>query len=432
MQDEISDGLSYLASWSRGSITAAESVESQIAQTLTRKRVIEAARWVDPDEADFTYRYEIPRWEPEFSSPRSGPSGWLSCLANCLISEFYRKCPQSPWGSALPSTTNLIIHDTAPIVEGATVAETLQNSIALARFGDRHSYHRYWTAETHGMRAVASCAPAVVCTAAAAQTKRIRIGAAGVLLPNHPELVISEQFGTIEALHPRRVDLALGRSLGGPAAVASAINPHRTQDIESFKLRVQNLQNYFANQYHNGVRSVTGFGHQPQMWVLGTNPESAQLAAELRLAYAFGGHLHYAAMDSAIAAYHETAAKDNEWTPHVAVSVGVIAASDTATAQYLAGSHRMKVMRRKIHQERMHLPHPDKAAGLSLRSAAERQAFEGATEGYCVGDIAAVREQLTGLRDRTKANELIISTPIFDHEDRLRSYSLVAESMRGL
>lgn len=222
----------------------------------------------------------------------------------------------------------LVLHDTAPIVEGSTARETLRKSVELACLGDRLGYRRYWTAETHGMRAVASCAPSVVCGEIAARTTSIRVGAGGVLLPNHSALVVSEQFGTLEAFHPGRIDLALGRAAGGPRAATAAVNPHRDPSLSAFAEQVDQLRGWFRNEYHEKARSVTGHGNEPMLWLLGTNPESARLAAELRLPYAFGGHLHRDATEEAVRAYRTATEDASGWDPYLAVSVGVIAADD--------------------------------------------------------------------------------------------------------
>lgn len=322
--------------------------------------------------------------------------------------------------------SRLVIHDTAPIVEGSTARETLRKSVELAQLGDRLGYRRYWTAETHGMRAVASCAPSVVCGEVAGRTSSIRVGAGGVLLPNHSALVVSEQFGTLEAFHPGRIDLAIGRSAGGPKAATAAVNPHRDPSLSAFTEQIDQLRGWFRNEYHEKARSVTGHGNEPMLWLLGTNPDSARLAAELRLPYAFGGHLHLDATEEAVRAYRTASQCAPDWDPYLAVSVGVIAADDAEEAEYLAGSHRLKVMSRKLRGERMPLPHPETAAAQRPTDPDERRAFEQATAGFIIGDRHTVRRDLAEFQARTGADEVIISTPVHDHGARQRSYALAA------
>lgn len=324
--------------------------------------------------------------------------------------------------------SRLIIHDTAPIVDGASVRQSLERSIELAQLGDRLGYKRYWTAETHGMRAVASCSPAVLCAEVACRTAHIKVGAAGVLLPHHSALVVSEQFGTLEALHPGRIDLALGRSAGGPRAAADAINSSRDHSTTAFSRQIDQLRSYFEQEYHENVRSVTGYGHEPTLWLLGTTPESAKLAAEKKLPYVFGGHLNHEAMETAIKAYRVATSAAEGWSPYLAVSVGVIAAADPNEAEFLAGSHRLKVMSRKMLGKRMFLPSPAIAAERRPTDPDQLREFNRATAGFILGTGETVRKELANLVAWTGADEVILSTPVFDHATRLRSYALAVSA----
>jgi luciferase family oxidoreductase group 1 len=319
----------------------------------------------------------------------------------------------------------LTVHDTAPIVEGASVRETLARSIDLAKHAERLGFGRYWTAETHGTRAVAGCSPEVVCAAAAAATTSVRIGAAGVLLPHHPPLLVSERFGTLEALHPGRIDLCLGRSLGGPRVAADAVRAGRDDSVSGTAAQIDALTGHFRHEYHLGVRSVTGYGYEPQLWILGTGTAGATLAAERGLPYAFGGHLTGGATEAAVAVYHEQA--DRVSAPkHLAVSVSVIAADTRSRAEHLAESHRTKVMQRVVHKRRIHLPDPDVAARDRPTDPQRLEQYRSATEGFVIGDGDDVRRGLAELRERTRADELIVSTPVFDHDARVHSYRLAA------
>lgn len=324
--------------------------------------------------------------------------------------------------------SRLIIHDTAPIVSGSSVPDTLARAIELAEQGDRLGYGRYWTAETHGMRAVASCAPAVICATVAARTTRIRVGAAGVLLPNHSPLVVSEEYGTLEALHPGRIDLALGRSLGGPRAAADAIKANRDHTLVGMSRQIDQLRSYFRQEYVGKVRSVTGYRNAPMLWLLGTTPDSAALAAEYGLPYAFGGHLNHEATAPAVERYHQKAAAAGIARDRyrLAVSVSVIAADDDNEADHLADSHRLKVMSRRLFGKRLYLPPPDVAAKQRPTDPDHLRVFNGATAGFIIGSGRTVRKQLADLQERTDADELILSTPVFDRQARIRSYALAA------
>ncbi|WP_308820044.1 MsnO8 family LLM class oxidoreductase [Pseudonocardia alni] len=321
----------------------------------------------------------------------------------------------------------LTVHDTAPIVEGATVRDTLRRSLALARHAEALGYGRYWTAEQHGMRAVAGCAPEVICAAAAASTNTIRIGAAGVLIPSHPPLLVSERFGSLEALYPDRIDLALGRSLGGPRSAIDLIRAERDHTRSGVVQQIDSLIGHFRSEYHDGARSVAGYGYEPQLWILGTSTDSAEMAAERGLPYAFGGHLAPGRVDDAVSTYkHACARAENAQRPRLAVSVSVIAADTSADAQHLAESHRMKVLQRRVHNRRICLPNPDTAARQRPHDPNTLRAYEAATASFVIGDGETVRAQLAQLRDQTGADEIILSTPVFDHEARLHSFELVA------
>ncbi|MDQ4119147.1 MAG: MsnO8 family LLM class oxidoreductase [Actinomycetota bacterium] len=318
----------------------------------------------------------------------------------------------------------LVIHDTSPIVDGSTARESLQRSIELARLGNRLGFRRYWAAEVHGMRGVASCAPAVLAGMVASRTTSIRVGAGGVLLPYHAPLVVSEQFGTLEAVHPGRIDLALGRGAGGPKAAQAAVNGARDDSVPAFSQSVDEVRAYFRNEVHENVRSVPGFGNEPQMWLLGSRAESARLAADKRMPYAFGGHYNRSGSEDAADAY--LAAGRGDWAPYLGVWVGVIAADDADHAEFLAGSYRLRSMSSKLWGRRMRLPSPEEAAAWRPSGPDEARAFAGATAGFIIGDGATVRRELAEFRDRTRADELIIRTPVHDREAKLRSFALLA------
>jgi luciferase family oxidoreductase group 1 len=180
----------------------------------------------------------------------------------------------------------LSVLDTSPIVAGSSPRQALHNTVDLAVLADSLGYHRYWVPEHHGMRGVASCAPAVLVGQLAASTRRLRVGAGGVLLPNHAPIVVAEQFGTLEALHPGRIDLGLGRAPGGPPAAVAAVRGSRSS---SFREQLSELREYLSPT--EGAIPVRG-GNVPPLWLLGSSSSSAELATELGLPYAFAGHLN--------------------------------------------------------------------------------------------------------------------------------------------
>ncbi|MEW2506896.1 LLM class flavin-dependent oxidoreductase [Amycolatopsis sp. NPDC047767] len=307
--------------------------------------------------------------------------------------------------------------DTSPIVAGSTAAEALRRTVDLAVLADGLGYHRYWVPEHHGMRGVAGSAPAVVVGRLAAATSRIRVGAGGVLLPNHAPIVVAEQFGTPAAFHPGRIDLGLGRALGGPRAAADAVRSDRERAAKSFAEQVKELLGYFAGE--GSVRAVPAIGNTPEAWVLGSSVAGARVAAGLGLPYAFAHHLNARDAFEALRAYREITVRPT------LLSVAVIAADTDERAQWLAGPERLKILSRH-HGRRILLPDPETAAAHPYTDA-DRAELEAQCGHLVVGSPPTVRERLQGLVDRTGPHELMITTPGYDHADRRRSYELVAD-----
>ena len=304
--------------------------------------------------------------------------------------------------------------DTAPIVAGSTAREALANTVDLAVLADELGYHRYWVAEHHGMRGVASAAPAVIIGRLADATRRIRVGAGGVLLANHSPVVVAEQFGTLTAFHPGRVDLGLARAPGGPRQAVAAVRGD--QDRGTFRDQLEKLIGYLAPDGDRPVRAVPAIGNKPPLWILGSSPTSAELATSLGLPYAYAHHLNPADAVTALRAYRG---------PSTVVSVSVVAADTDEHAEWLAGSNRLKVLSR-THNRRILLPSPEDAAAYPYTDAdrAELAAREG---DVVVGSPERVREQLQAIVDATGADEVMVTTPIYDHGARRRSYELVSE-----
>ena len=294
----------------------------------------------------------------------------------------------------------LSVLDTSPIVAGSSARQALHNTVDLAVLADELGYQRYWVPEHHGMRGVASSAPAVLAGRLADATSRIRVGAGGVLLPNHAPLVVAEQFGTLAALHPGRIDLGIGRALGGPPRVAEAI-----RRAEDFPARLAELIGYFTGEH--ALQAVPAIGNPVGFWLLGSSAGSARLAASLGLAYAFAHHLNPHEAADATRTYREACPRRE-----LIVSVSAIVAETDARAEWLAGPIREKVARRK-RGERILLPSPDDVTSTEP------------VPGLLVGAPDAVREQLRSIAEETGADELMITTPIHDHADRRRSYELL-------
>jgi luciferase family oxidoreductase group 1 len=305
--------------------------------------------------------------------------------------------------------------DTSPIVRGSTAREALRNTLDLALLAEELGFHRYWVPEHHSMRGVASSAPAVVVGRIAAATERIRVGAGGVLLPNHAPIVVAEQFGTLEAFHPGRIDLGLGRALGGPQHAVDVVRSERERTAKSFEEQVAELMRYFTVA-GDRLRAVPAVGNLPEVWLLGSSGHSAELAASLGLGYAFAHHLKPENARSALGRYHG---------PRTLVSVSVIVADTDAEAEFLAGSTRLKVLSR-IRGKRIQLPSPAEAAAYPY-TAADRAEIAARSGGVLVGSPDTVRELLQAVVDETGTTELMLTTPVYDHRARRRSYELVGK-----
>ncbi|PRC91121.1 Luciferase family oxidoreductase, group 1 [Solimicrobium silvestre] len=233
----------------------------------------------------------------------------------------------------------LSILDLSPITQGSTAAQSFRNSLDLAQHGERWGYHRYWLAEHHGMPGIASAATAVLIGHVAGGTTRIRVGAGGIMLPNHSPLVIAEQFGTLESLFPGRIDLGLGRAPGSDQVTARALRRNLASDADEFPQDVVELLDYFSAEPKRSVRAVPGTGLNIPIWILGSSLYGAQLAAELGRPYAFASHFAPAQMMQAIELYRATFKPSAQLAkPYVMLGMNVVAADSDEEANYRATS----------------------------------------------------------------------------------------------
>ena len=314
----------------------------------------------------------------------------------------------------------LSVLDTSPIVQGSTPRQALRNTVDLAVLADRLGYHRYWVPEHHGMRGVASSAPAVLVGHLAGVTERLRVGAGGVLLPNHAPIVVAEQFGTLAALHPDRIDLGIGRAPGGPRHVVEAVRPEAQR--KTFREQLAELSAYFTDD--SQAIPVRG-GNVPPVWLLGSSTDSARLAGELGMPYAFAHHLNPAAAADAIRAYKDSFRPSAATTtPTTLVSVSVIAAENDEHAEWLAGSTRLKVLSR-TRGTRILLPSPETAAAHPY-TADDRAEIAASSGSVLTGGPKTVAKHLRALLDETGTDELMVTTPVYHHTDRRRSYEILA------
>jgi len=321
--------------------------------------------------------------------------------------------------------------DLAPVVEGGTVAQSLANAADLARHAEAHGYRRYWCAEHHGMAGIASAATAVVIGHVAAATSTIRVGAGGIMLPNHAPLVIAEQFGTLEALFPGRIDLGLGRAPGSDQRVARALRRTLDSDPNAFPQDVMELQSYFADDGRTGIRATPGAGAKVPLWILGSSLFGAQLAAALGLPYAFASHFAPDALDQALAIYRRDFRPSAQLDkPYVMCGFNVFAADTDAEAELLASSQQQAFVALRTGKPRQ-LPPPAEGYRASL-GAQGAAILDHVLSCSATGAPDTIARGIAAFLDRTQADELMIASSIYDHEARKRSLTLTAEAMHGL
>jgi len=317
--------------------------------------------------------------------------------------------------------------DLAPICEGGDASQTLRNSLDLARHAERLGYERYWLAEHHNMPGIASSATSVVIGHIAAGTSRIRVGAGGIMLPNHAPLVIAEQFGTLATLFPGRIDLGLGRAPGTDPRTAYALRRNLTSDSDQFPQDVVELIRYLGRPVAGQrVRAIPGEGTGIPVWMLGSSLFGASLAAALGLPFAFASHFAPAHLMEAIALYRSKF-RPSEWLPAPRVMVGstVVVAPTDEEARFHFSSLQQGFLNLRSNRPGR-LPRP--LMGFEERlSPVERELLGEALSCAFVGSPQTVRRGVEEFLTRTAADELIVSGQIHDHAARLRSYALLAE-----
>jgi len=320
----------------------------------------------------------------------------------------------------------LSVLDLAFVVEGATAAIALKNSLDLAQHAEQWGYRRFWLAEHHNMVGIASAATAVVIAYVAAGTKAIRVGAGGIMLPNHSPLVIAEQFGTLESLYPGRIDLGLGRAPGTDQRTLIALR-RDAMSAETFPDDVVELQKYFEAA-HPGqpVQAVPGAGLNVPLWILGSSLFGAELAAALGLPYAFASHFAPAALFPALHRYHNAFKPSKQLDrPYAAAGVNVFAADTDAEARRLFTSAQQAFVN-VVRGRRGRLPPPIDDID-AYWTADEKAQVSAMLERSFVGSRETVRAGLEEFSKQTAVDELIVAAAIYDHIARLRSYEILAQ-----
>ncbi|RJQ75172.1 LLM class flavin-dependent oxidoreductase [Pseudonocardiaceae bacterium YIM PH 21723] len=323
----------------------------------------------------------------------------------------------------------LSVLDLAPVARDATATEALRATTELARRVEALGYQRIWVAEHHNMPSIASSSPSVLIAHLAAATSTIRVGSGGVMLPNHAPLVVAEQFGTLEALHPGRIDLGIGRAPGTDQRTALALR--RTMaglNAEAFPQELTDLIGYFQGD-HTLIEAVPGHGNEPEIWLLGSSGFSAQLAGMLGLPFSFAHHFSSTNTVQAMELYRrnfQPSARLAE--PYAKVAVNVVCADTDERATWLAGpaAHAFLTLRTGGKPQPLLPPEEIAAHGYS---DLERSFIADRWRDQAVGSPDTVTRQLTELLARTGADELMLTTMVYDLEDRSRSFELVSEKV---
>lgn len=327
----------------------------------------------------------------------------------------------------------LSILDLAVIGEGFTASDAIRSSVALAKRGEELGYVRHWFAEHHGMRSVASSAPELLIGHIAQVTDRIRVGSGGIMLPNHVPLKLAENFHTLEALHPGRIDLGIGRA---PGTDQSTVRALRSFDASNFAGQLQELMSLSRRNFPEGhpfakVRVMPDDVNLPPIWILGSSGASARLAGQLGLGYGFASHFSPAPAEPALAAYRANFEPSAEFPkPHVILAVSVVCADTDEEADYLAGSldlNRLRLQRGDFSP----IATPEEAAAHPY-SPAELAIIKESRSRQFIGSPETVRRELGAFARSTGADELMVTTFTHNPDARLRSYELVAAAFEDV
>jgi luciferase family oxidoreductase group 1 len=325
----------------------------------------------------------------------------------------------------------LSVLDLAPITEGSDAASALKNSLDLARHAERLGFHRYWLAEHHNMPGIASAATAVVIGHVAAGTRTIRVGAGGIMLPNHAPLVIAEQFGTLESLFPGRIDLGLGRAPGTDPETAIALRRTLASNPDAFPNDVLELMRYFAPREGDRIRAVPGAGLRVPLYILGSSTFGAQVAAALGLPFAFASHFAPAQMMQALQLYRSNFRPSaGLQRPYAILGINVVAAETDEEARLLATSGREAFANlRRGMPTKLPPPHREFEKDVVPFGTLPLQEVNSIA---IVGTASAVKDGFRRFVEMTAADELMVVSHIYDHGARVHSFEIVAQAGAAL
>ncbi|TWJ08809.1 LLM class flavin-dependent oxidoreductase [Altererythrobacter ishigakiensis] len=324
--------------------------------------------------------------------------------------------------------TQLSVLDLVPVREGGTVSEALANAAQLARAAEKYGYGRFWVAEHHAMDGIAGGATSVVLAHIGNATSRIRIGSGGIMLPNHTPFQIAEQFGTLDALFPGRIDLGLGRAPGAGPELQRALRKNLHQAAEMFPQDVLELRALITGDVDLPINATPGRGAKIEFWMLGSSLFGAQLAAKLGMPYAFAAHFAPDHLDAALALYRrDFEPSEHCERPHVMVAMNVFAAETDQEAELLASSQQQSFVRLRSGNPGK-LP-PPIAEYADILPAPAQAMLEHLSQAAAVGSPATVKEKIAAFVERTKADEIIVCGATYDPEARMRSLDLTMQAV---
>ena len=321
--------------------------------------------------------------------------------------------------------------DLVPVRENGSAAQSLRNSLDLAQHVEKFGYNRFWVAEHHNMDGIASSATSVLIGYLAGGTSTIRVGSGGVMLPNHAPMVIAEQYGTLESQNPARIHLGLGRAPGSDQMTARALRRERSGSADDFPQDVAELLRYLGPRTPDQrIIAMPGTGTQVPVWLLGSSLFSAQLAGEMGLPYAFASHFAPRLMHEAIRVYRNhfkpSAVLDK---PYVMLGVPLVAADTDEQAEYLATSVYQRILALMRGQSLVQRPPVETMDGLWLPH--EKEAVMSFLGLAMVGSPQKIKAKLDVLVEQTQADELIFTSDLYEHADRIHSYELLSQVMIG-
>jgi len=333
--------------------------------------------------------------------------------------------------NTMKKKTPYSILELASVAKDSTIGQTFAKSVDLAQAAERLGYTRFWLAEHHNMKSIASSATSVLIGHIAGATKKIRVGSGGIMLPNHSPLVVSEQFGTLGNLYPNRIDLGLGRAPGTDQETAQAIRSDRMKAVYQFPEEVDKIQHFFSAENKEKVRSYISEGVEMPIYILGSSTDSAHVAAQKGLPYVFASHFAPAQLHNALQIYHEKFQPSKYLDkPYTIAGVNVIAADTNEEAEKLSTS----MLRMILGVVTGNIDYVQAPTNMTqeLKEIASHPSIQQMTKYAFVGNKESIKESTKQFLEDTQVDEIIVASHIYNHQDRVKSYEIFAEIMQEL